>query len=108
MNKVRQLVGAGLLSIAIGAALSAPAFAQSAYADGPDWIGPRLESYHNYIAQMSPDNRAKLMAMEDKLMQMEMDRKSSTMKLDMEIAKARRDMQMFILSNTKLVGNEGH
>jgi hypothetical protein len=33
-------------------------------------------------------------------MQMEMDHKSTMMKMDMEIAKARRDIDLFILGNT--------
>jgi hypothetical protein len=39
------------------------------------------------------------MAMQDKLMQMEMDHKSAMMKMEMEMAKARRDMEFFILNS---------
>jgi len=105
MNAIKKLIGAGLAAAAIGSALPGPAYSQSAYAEGPDWIAPRLESYRNYIARMSADDRSKLMAMEDKLMQMEMDQKMSMMKMDMDKAKLRRDMEMFILSH---VGAEGH
>jgi len=62
----------------------------------PDFYSRELDQYRDYIARMTPENRAKLMAMQDKLMQMEMDHKSAMMKMEMEMAKARRDMEFFI------------
>ena len=97
-------LGTGLMPM-VAAAATGTETSGSAYANGPDWIGWRLESYRNYVAQMSPENRTKLAAMQDKLLQMEMDQKSAMMKMDMEIAKTRRDMEMFILSNTKYDGH---
>jgi hypothetical protein len=65
----------------------------------PDFYNREVDKYLEYIARMSPENRTKLMQMQDKLMQMEMDQKSAMMKMEMEIAKMRRDMEMFIINS---------
>jgi hypothetical protein len=104
MHSLKQLVAAGLIAMSGAAALSSSAFAatdeRTGY--GTDFYRSMTMEYRDYIARMSPENRAKLMAMQDKLMQMEMDQKSTMMKMDMEMAKARRDIDLFIL------GNSGH
>ena len=71
----------------------------SGYGFAPGYYVQEQARYRDYIARMSPENRAKLAAMQDKLMQMEMDNTSAMMKMDMDLAKARRDMAMFIMSN---------
>lgn len=94
-----------LLVLSLAAALTAPALASpdedhgtSGYGFAPGYYVQEQARFHDYIARMSPENRAKLAAMQDKLMQMQMDNSTAMMKMDMELAKARRDMEMFIMS----------
>jgi hypothetical protein len=104
MKTLKQLLITGL--IAIAGVIAVPTFAlaasdepaQHGYVHGADYSMFQMDRYHEDIAHMSPEDRSKLMAMQDKLMQMEMDHASSQMKMDMEMAKAKRDMQMFIYS----------
>jgi TolA-binding protein len=71
---------------------------QTGFVHGSDFYEWRMDQYADHIARMSADDRAKLKAMQDKLMQMEMDRDMSNMKMDMDIHKMQRDIQMFIFS----------
>src|SRR6266478_306768 len=106
MQSLNRLIAAVLIatagatalpSSALAAADEPPAHRGSGFA--PDFYNRELDQYRDYIARMTPENRAKLMAMQDKLMQMEMDHKSMMMKMEMEMAKARRDMEFFILNS---------
>ena len=97
---------AALYSSALAAADESPAPRGSGFA--PDFYNREADQYRDYIARMSPENRAKLMAMQDKLMQMEMDHRSMMMKMEMEMAKARRDMQFFILNSGYPFQNPSH
>lgn len=113
---VNRLLGFGALALlvatSIGLAVPTGAFAQGmemeptqhGFTHGPDFYAWRMQNYQTQIMHMSPDNRMKLMAMQDKLMQMEMDHASMTMKMEMETAKMRREIEMFILT----AGSEGH
>jgi hypothetical protein len=64
--------------------------------------GP-LFMYHEQIEKMSPEDKAKLMAMSDKMEQSEMDYKMNTAKAqaqhEMEMAKMHRDMEMWIVGS---------
>ena len=103
MQVLKKLIVSSLIAMASVAALAPSALA------GPDdrFIGngstdsyrSMVTEYREYIARMSPENRAKLMTMQDKMMQMEMDQKSTQMKMEMDMAKARRDIELFILNN---------
>jgi len=104
MQTLYRLIVAGLVATAGPAALlsmtavSAQEPAQHGFARGTESYEYRMDQYHEAIAHMSPENRSKLMAMQDHIMQMEMDRKTSMAKMDMEMAKAKRDMEMFVAS----------
>lgn len=104
MNAFKQLVVASLIATAGMIALPGTALAgqeygsQSSFVHGPDYYSYQMEKYNEQIARMSQEDRAKLMAMQDKLMQMEMDHASSEMKMEMDTAKAKRDIEMFIVS----------
>jgi len=105
-QSLNQLIAAVLIATAGAAALPSSALAaadeppaQRGSGFAPDFYSRELDQYRDYIARMTPENRAKLMAMQDKLMQMEMDHKSAMMKMEMEMAKARRDMEFFILNS---------
>ena len=100
MRPVQKLMTAAIAATACAAALSLPATTAAAETDkpratsfAPDFYNREVDKYLDYIARMSPENRSKLMQMQDKLMQMEMDQK----KMDMEMTKAKRDIEMFIL-----------
>ncbi len=97
MQTFRKLLAAGLIATAAVAALPATALAgtgeDSQFGSGTDFYRSMVSQYRDYIARLSTDNRGKLMAMQDKLMQMELDQK----KMDMEMTKAKRDIEMFIL-----------
>jgi hypothetical protein len=71
--------------------------AQHGFVHGEDFYAFRMEHYRDLIMRMSPDDRSKLMAMQDKVLQMEMDKQSAVMKMDMEITKMKRDMEFFVL-----------
>ena len=81
MKSLKQLLVAGLIATC-GAATpvlpslaiaSEPTESESGFAPfAPDLYNREVAQYHAYIARMSPENRAKLMAMQDKIMQMEM------------------------------------
>jgi hypothetical protein len=104
MQTLKKLIAAVLIATAGGTVLATSAFAagdepsQRGFVHGTDYSAFQMDQYHTYIAHMSPENRSKLMAMQDKLMQMEMDHKMMDMKMDMEMAKAKRDIEMFIIS----------
>jgi hypothetical protein len=115
MNSLKQLLVTGLIAAAGTAALSLPLAATAADASpehgasfAPEFYNREVGQYHAYIARMSPENRAKLMAMQDHIMQMEMERKSTMMKMDMEMEKARRDMDFFILNSGYPYQSPGH
>ena len=74
---------------------------QQGFAHGADYAMYLMEQNHDEISRMSPEDRAKLAAMQDKLMQMEMDHEAVQMKMAMEMDKAKRDLQMFIFSAQK-------
>ncbi len=97
MLTFKKLLAAGLIATAAAVALPAQALAgageDASYGYGTDYYRSMVSQYRDYIARLSADNRTKLMAMQDKLMQMEMDQK----KMDMEMTKAKRDIEMFIL-----------
>src|SRR5271156_2772526 len=104
MYSLKQLLAASLIAGAGFAAIASPAFAadnepaQRGFAHGSDYATYQMEQYHSEIARMSPDERSKLMAMQDKLMQMEMDSATAKLKMDMEISKAKRDIEMYVYS----------
>jgi hypothetical protein len=116
MQTLKNLVAVGLIAAAGASILPSLAFAagdeppQRGFVHGSDYGAFQMEQFHDYIARMSPENRSKLMAMQDKLMQMEMDHKMMDMKMDMEMAKAKRDLDMFIFSAfpSQDVRNPGH
>jgi hypothetical protein len=115
MGYLKQLVAAGLIATAGAAALPSSALAaadesptQRGFGFAPDFYNRELDRYRDYIARMTPENRAKLMQMQDKLMQMEMDQKSAMMKMEMEMTKARRDMEFFILNSGYPFQNPSH
>ena len=94
MFTFNKLLASGLIATAAVAGLPATALADDVPAGyGTDYYRSTVSQYRDYIARMSADNRTKLMAMQDKLMQMEMDQR----KTDMEMMKAKRDIEMFIL-----------
>jgi len=107
MQTFKQFVLTALIATAGVTALPTLAAAavnepqQQGFAHGADYATFQMDRYHDEIAHMSTEDRSKLMAMQDKLMQMEMDQASAHMKMEMEIAKAKRDMQMFIYSARK-------
>jgi TolA-binding protein len=89
---------AGLLVAAWTTPASAAEPSQMGFVHGSDFYEWRMDQYADHVARMSADDRSKLKAMQDKLMQMEMDRDMSNMKMDMDIRKMQRDIQMFIFS----------
>ena len=106
MQTFKQLVLTVLIATAGATAIPTLALAageplQQGFAHGADYATFQMDRYHDEISRMSPEDRTKLMAMQDKLMQMEMDQASAHMKMEMEIAKAKRDMQMFIYAARK-------
>jgi len=107
MQTIKQLVLAVLITTAGVTAIPTLALAaagepqQQGFAHGADYATFQMDRYRDEIARMSPEDRTKLMAMQDKLMQMEMDQASAHMKMEMEMAKVKRDMQMFIYSARK-------
>jgi hypothetical protein len=104
MQVLKKLIVAGLIATAGVAALPSLAFADSGefrIGGSTDFYRSMTAEYRDYIARMSPENRAKLVVMHDKLMQMEMEQKSMQMKMEMELAKAKRDMELFILTYGK-------
>ena len=114
MKNFKQFLAAGAIA-AIGAtALALPSVAaadesaERGSSFAPEFYNREVGQYHAYIARMSPENRAKLMAMQDKIMQMEMERKSMMMKMDMELEKAKRDMDFFILNSGYPFQGSGH
>jgi succinate dehydrogenase/fumarate reductase flavoprotein subunit len=104
MKTLQHCIVAGLIAAGTAAAFVLPVTAaadesiERGSSFAPDFYNREVGQYHAYIARMSPENRAKLMAMQDKIMQMEMERKSMMMKMDMELEKAKRDMDFFILN----------
>lgn len=114
MKSWKQILAAGLIAAAGIGALSSTAMAaggepsQGGFVHGADYATYQMEQYHNEIEHMTPDERSKLMAMQDKLMQMEMDHAAAKMKMEMESAKAQRDIQMFIYAAHKDRGQAGN
>ncbi|MBV8634092.1 MAG: 50S ribosomal protein L29 [Burkholderiaceae bacterium] len=103
MHSLKHFLAAGLIAGSSLAAFTVPAFAdeapyQQGFVHGSDYARWQMEQYHSEIAHMSADERSKLMAMQDKLMQMEMEHATAKLKMDMELAKARRDIEMYIYS----------
>jgi hypothetical protein len=101
MQSLKRRIAAGLIATAGAVALPSLAFADAnefQIGGSTDFYKSMTAQYRDYIARMSPENRAKLMAMQDKMMQMEMDQKSTQMKMEMEVAKAKRDIELFILT----------
>jgi len=113
MNTLKQFIVASLIATAGVAALPTVAAAanfeseQQGFAHGPGYYFMQMEAYKIEIAHMSADDRAKFMAMQDKLMQMEMDEASAKMKMDMDMEKMKRDIQMFILTHSGHGQNAG-
>jgi hypothetical protein len=103
MKVLKTLIAVALISTAGAVALPSVAFAAGEEAQydyrSTDFIKSMVSQYRDYIAKMSPENRAKMLAMHDKVMQMEMDMKSAQMKMDMDLAKARRDLELFIMTH---------
>jgi hypothetical protein len=103
MKVLKTLIAVALISTAGAVALPSIAFAAGEEAQydyrSTDNIKSMVSQYREYIAKMSPENRAKMLAMYDKVMQMEMDMKSAQMKMDMDLAKARRDLELFITTH---------
>jgi uncharacterized protein involved in copper resistance len=114
MKSLKQILAAGLIATAGLAALSSPVLAaesepaQRGFVHGPDYAMYQMDQYHSEIEHMSQEDRSKLMAMQDKLMQMQMDHASAKIKMEMESAKAQRDIQMFIYSAHKDRGQAGN
>jgi hypothetical protein len=100
MTYLKKLIAVALISTAGAVALPSVAFAAAEDFGSTDAVKSMVTEYRDFIARMSPENRAKMMAMHDKVMQMEMDQKSMQMKMAMDLAKARRDLELFILSNS--------
>ncbi len=103
MNKLKQLIVAGLVAASALSALPAMAAEsaeQQGFAHGPSYYAMQMEAYKADIARMTPEDRTKLVAMQDKLMQMEMDGATVKMKMDMEMAKMKRDIDMFVLTHS--------
>jgi hypothetical protein len=92
MKSLKHLIAAGLIATAGAAALTLPVYA--AAEDTPHFAGMWADT----IAKMTPEDRAKLTAMQDKILQMEMEQKTMNAKMDMDIAKAKRDMEMWVTS----------
>src|SRR6266403_1690985 len=98
MQFLKQLVAAVLIATTGGAALPSSALAGADEPSGqrssgfaPDFYNREVDRYREYIARTTPENRAKSMVMQDKLIHTEMDRKSTPMK--MEVTKAGGDME---------------
>lgn len=112
MTSLKQLLMAAALATAGFAAFAPAASAaqnepsQTGFVHGADYASYQMDQYRKEIEHMSQDERTKLMALQDKLMQMEMDHAAATMKMEMETAKARRDIQMFILSTQHTRGQD--
>ncbi len=110
MKTLKQIVIAATLATAGVAAFSTPAFAaqeetyQNSFVRGADYAMYVMNHYHTEIENMSQEDRSKLQAMQDKLMQMEMDHSAAKMKMEMETAKTERDIQMFIYSTYRARG----
>jgi len=100
MKYLKTLIAVALISTAGAVALPSIAFAAAEDFGSTDNVRSMVTEYRDFIARMSPENRTKMMAMHDKVMQMEMDQKSMQMKMGMDLAKARRDLELFILSNS--------
>jgi hypothetical protein len=104
MQTLKKLAATGLIAAAGTAALlsTTVSFAQApqqhGFAQGPEFYEWRMAQYHDANSRISPENRSRLTAMQDKLMQMAMDHRSMMIKMEMEIAKAKRDMEMFIFA----------
>jgi hypothetical protein len=111
MKNLQKLVLAGVIATTTGFVMAAPIYAQETeppqigFAHGADYYAWQMEQYSRHIARMSPEDRVKLAAMQDKLMLMEMDQQSAVMKMDMDIAKARHQVEMFILSTGNAQGH---
>lgn len=114
MKTLKQLVITTVLATASLAAFSTPTFAaqeetpQNSFVRGADYAMYLMNRYHTEIESMSPEDRSKLTAMQDKLMQMEMDQGAAKMKMEMEIAKTERDIQMFIYSASRARGQNAN
>jgi len=112
MKLLKQILVAGLMATAGFAALPALAAegepTQHGFVHGADYAMYQMEQYHSEIEHMSQDDRSKLMAMQDRLMQMQMDHAAAKLKMEMEVAKSRRDIQMFIYSVHKDRGQAGN
>lgn len=107
MQSLKKTLVAGLLASVGVIAIPTLALAgssqpqQQGFAHGADYAMYLMEQNHDEISRMSPEDRSKLAAMQDKLMQMEMDHEAVEMKMAMEMDKAKRDLQMFIFSAQK-------
>jgi len=112
MKSMKQLFAAGLLATGGLAAFSSSALAadseppQHGFVNGVDYAMYQMDQYHGEIEHMSQEDRSKLMAMQDKLMQMEMDHAAAKMKMEMETTKAQRDIRMFILTAHRTRGQD--
>ncbi|HEX8957930.1 MAG TPA: hypothetical protein VF798_16765 [Burkholderiaceae bacterium] len=100
------LATAGLIALAPAAVAAQNEPAQTGFVRGADYAMYQMDQYHTEIEHMSPEERSRLMVLQDKLMQMEMDHAAAGLKMEMEMAKARRDIQMFIYSTHKPRGQD--
>lgn len=114
MKPFKQILTAGLLAAAALTSFSLPAAAaqeepsQRGFVRGTDYSLYQMNLYHSEIENMSQEDRSKLMAMQDKLMQMETDHAAAKMKMDMETEKTQRDIQMFIFSSSRARGQNAN
>jgi hypothetical protein len=101
MPMFRKIACAALLAATMCAAFAPAARAdepqQMGFVRGTDYYKFQMDQYREAIAKMPAADRTRLMAMQDKIMQMEMD-----------LAKARRDMEFFILSSAFPTQNPNH
>jgi hypothetical protein len=113
MYTLKQLFAASLIATSAITILPTVAAAepfnqeQQGFAHGPSYYIMQMDAYKAEIARMSPEDRTKLVAMQDKLMQMEMDGASSKMKMEMEMGKMKRDIDMFVLTHSGRGQNVG-
>ena len=114
MQSFKKLLAAGLIAGASLTAIATPVFAaeaepaQRGFVHGSDYATYQMDQYHSEISRMSAEQRTKLMAMQDKLMQMEMDNAAAKLKMDMDVAKAKRDIDMYVYSAHQGRGQSGN
>lgn len=106
MKAFKTLVAATLIAVAGAASAAATSPDSDDGTFGPLWSNTdyfrgHVAEYRDRLEKMTPEERSKMMAMQDRIMKMEMDFRSQVTKMQtdhaMEMAKARRELDLFML-----------